>query len=323
MKQASPASGVKPLISVVVPMLNEADNIKHFYQALTKTIKPTKYTYELLFIDDGSTDSTRQVVAELKNSKQLRVELIQLSRNFGKEIATTAGLHAAKGEAALILDADLQHPINKIPDFIAKWEEGNDVVIGVRSQSAHSGSIKRLGSVFFYKIMNRIGDIDLIPHSTDYRMIDRQVIDAFNAFTEKDRITRGLIDWLGFERTVIPFVPEERQHGAPSYTVRRLMKLAMLSFTGHSLMPLRLAGYLGIVFMLFFGALGIAVYVENYIFNDPLGLAVSGTAMLGILLLFAIGIVLSSLGLMSLYIATIHGEVTNRPLYIVKRDRKV
>ena len=309
------------LISIITPMYNEEDNVVPFFKAITKVLDTLPYSFEILFVDDGSKDTSAKKVDGLK-SKKHTVRLISLARNFGKEIATTAGIHEAKGEAAIILDSDLQHPIDRIPDFIKEWEQGNDVVIGVREDAGHSNGLKKLGSNTFYKIMNHISHTNIIPHSTDYRLIDRQVIDAFVQFTERERITRGLIDWLGFERSVVYFTPNEREFGTPSYTFYKLARLAMTSFTAHSLLPLKIAGYLGVVFIVFFGALGILVYVENYIMGDPMGLAISGTAMLAILLLFAIGIMLSCLGLIALYVATIHGEVTNRPLYVIRRRRK-
>jgi len=311
-----------PLISVIVPMMNEEQNIQPFFASLKKVTKPLKYRFELILVDDGSVDGSVPCAKRLKSTDSIDVKTICLSRNFGKEVATSAGIHEAKGEAAIMLDADLQHPIDIMPQFIKKWEEGNDVVIGVRKEAGHDNAVKKMGSNLFYKIMNSISSTEIIPHSTDYRMIDRQVMDAFSAFTERERITRGLIDWLGFERTTIEFEPAERQHGEASYSLRKLIKLAVASFTGHSLFPLKLAGYVGVAFMIFFGLFGLAIYIENYIMGDPLGLSISGTAMLAVLLLFAIGIVLASLGLVSLYIANIHAEVTNRPLYVIRRDRK-
>lgn len=309
------------LISIITPMYNEEDNIVPFYKAISKVLAKLPYRFEILFVDDGSKDASAQKVLELPKSAH-DIRLISLARNFGKEIATTAGIHEAKGDAAIILDSDLQHPIDKIPTFIKEWEKGNDVVIGVRENTGHNNKIKKLGSDTFYKIMNRMSRTNIIPHSTDYRLIDRQVIDAFVQFTERERITRGLIDWLGFERSVVYFTPNEREFGTPSYTFAKLVKLAMTSFTAHSLFPLKLAGYLGLIFIVFFGGLGFVVFVEMYMMGDPAGLAISGTALLAILLLFAIGILLSCLGLIALYVATIHGEVTNRPLYVIRNRRK-
>jgi glycosyltransferase involved in cell wall biosynthesis len=310
----------KPLISIITPMYNEEQNVAPFFNVLSKAIKKLPYKFEVLFVDDGSTDASLEEAKKLSHPLH-DVRVITLARNFGKEVATTAGINHAEGQAAIIIDSDMQHPVEKIPEFIEKWEAGSDVIIGVRASQGHGNKLKGLGSKLFYKIMSKISDTEIIPHSTDYRLIDRQVVDAFNQFTERERITRGLIDWLGFRRDTVSFEPNEREFGEPSYGFMKLVKLATSSFTAHSLMPLRLAGYIGAIFMIFFGGLGVLTYVEMYLMHDPLGLAVSGTAMLALLLLFAIGIILSSLGLIALYIANIHAEVTNRPLYVVRKDR--
>ena len=302
-------------------MYNEEESIGPFFKKLSKALSSLPYAFEVIFIDDGSADDSIKQAKKLRSKNHI-VRVIALARNFGKEIATTAGINHAEGQAAVIIDSDLQHPVEKIKEFIAKWESGADVVIGVRDEQGHKSGIKTLGSKTFYKIMSFISDTEIIPHSTDFRLIDRQVIDEFNRFTERERITRGLIDWLGFQRDVVYFKPNEREFGKPTYNFFKLMKLATNSFRAHSLMPLKLAGYIGTIFILFFGAMGLALYVEMYLMDDPMGLAISGTALLAILLLFAIGIILSSLGLIALYIANIHGEVTNRPLYVVRKERR-
>lgn len=311
----------KKLISIVTPVYNEAENLPLFYDAVSKIAKDGNFTFEVIFVDDGSSDDSISVIESLKTNKQSTVRLIELSRNFGKEIATTAGIEIAKGDAVIILDSDLQHPIDVIPDFIAEWERGTEVVIGVRTTHAHYNKIKKLGSELYYKLMNMMSETKIVPHSTDFRLLDRAVVDAFSTFTERQRITRGLIDWLGFKRGFVYFEANERLHGQPSYTLMKLTKLALNSFTSHSLFPLRFAGYLGAAFMFIFGILGVLVYIEMYILHDPMGLAISGSAMLAIVLLFAVGIILFCLGLIALYIANIHGEVINRPLYVVRRNK--
>ncbi len=313
----------RKLISIITPVFNEAENVPYFFNEILKVIKPLNYKFEIIFIDDGSTDSSVANIHGLHTAqKNVEVKLVQLARNFGKEIATTAGLHAVRGLATIIIDSDMQHPVEKIPEFLQKWEAGADVVIGVRKIHAHDNKIKKVGSVLFYKIMSRISDTIIVPHSTDYRLIDRQIVEAFSKFTEHSRMTRGLIDWLGFERDVVEFTASKRKFGEASYGFRKLLTLAINGFTTHSLFPLKLAGYLGTALFVSFGILGIVTYVESYLLNDPLGWAVSGTAMLAILMLFSIGIVLACQGLVAIYIANIHNEVMNRPLYVVKKSRK-
>lgn len=306
-------------VTIVTPVYNEAESIPYFHKEISAVAKNSNYKFTVIYVDDGSTDDSVKIIESLK-PKHCKIRLVELSRNFGKEIATTAGIEASDGDAVVIVDSDLQHPISAIPEFIKKWEEGYEVVVGVRKTHSHNNVVKKLGSGLFYKIMNRISETKLVPHSTDFRLMDRKVVDVFGTFTERQRITRGLIDWLGFRRGFVYFEAGKRLYGTPSYSTAKLMKLALNGITAHSLFPLRVAGYLGVIMTVFFGALGIFAYVERYILDDPLGLAISGTALLAILLLFTIGVILICLGLIALYIANIHGEVVNRPLYVTRRD---
>jgi glycosyltransferase involved in cell wall biosynthesis len=306
------------LISMIIPMMNEEENVKDIYIHLKDVFAGMKgYTYEFIYVDDGSKDASVMNVQELEDSDP-KVRLLRLARNFGKEIATSAGLHAAEGEAAIMIDADLQHPPKLIPDFIEKWEEGFDVVIGKREFSdTYASYFKRVSARWFYRIMNSISSVELTPHATDFRLLDRSVIDEFNRFTERNRITRGLIDWLGFSRCYVEFTPDKRVRGIPSYTFKNLVNLATNSIISLSLFPLKLAGYLGIVIMLVSGPVGLVVLYNKFFMNDSFNF--SGPASLAILILFLIGIVLVCLGLVALYIANIHSEVVNRPLYVEKR----
>ena len=310
------------LISVIVPCFNESANIGPFYSALQAATKDLGYNFELIFVDDGSTDDTVKAIQTLSVKGPL-VRVVELVRNFGKEVATTAGLHRALGEAAIIIDADLQHPPKYIPEFIAKWREGAEVVVGVRTTSTeHATRLKRLSSTWYYRIMRTISDTDLTPGSTDYRLVDRMVIDEFNRFTERNRLTRGLIDWLGFTRAYVYFEPCKRLNGEAAYGYRKLFKLAINSVVSTSLLPLKLAGYLGGFITLLTLPLGIFIIIEKYLLHDPWNLNITGTAQLAIMLLFLVGIILICLGLIALYVASIYGEVVNRPLYVVRRRRK-
>jgi len=312
----------KRLLSIVTPLYNEEDNVHLFFDKIHQTLKKLPYQAEIIFVDDGSHDSTANKVASLDTDKT-PCKLVRFSRNFGKEAAVSAGLEHATGDAAIIIDSDLQHPIEKIPSFVKKWEKGADVVIGVRKSHGHSSRLKRWGSETFYKLINRVSETEITPHATDYRLVDREVIDHFNSMTEHNRITRGLIDWLGFDREYIHFHANERQHGEASYTYKKLIGLAVSTFISHSFFPLRLAGYLGVFIMIFSGILGVFVLIEDIILNDPWHLEISGVAMLALVILFLVGIILSCLGLFGLYIASIHDEVSNRPVYVVRKKNKV
>lgn len=295
-------------------MYNEAENARPMYQALNKVFKGVPYDYELVFVDDGSIDNTSEHLVDLAD-KDPRVRPVELAKNFGKEIALSAGLHAAEGDMAIMIDADLQHPPELIPQFIEKWEQGADLVIGVRKDYKAS-PIKRACSNIFYYFINKVSDTDLVPHATDFRLVDRQVIDSFNLFTERNRITRGLFDWLGYRRNFIYFDTNERQNGVPTYSLRKMIKLARDSLVGHSVFPLRLAGYVGMLIMLVSIPLGLFVFLDRYILMNPFGFDFSGSAILAVINLFLSGVMLSCLGLISLYLANMHTEVVNRPLYV-------
>ncbi len=311
------------LLSIITPVYNESENIPIFFAELLSVVKQLPYRFEIVFVDDGSTDDSVEIVRALRTTADnVSVKLVQLTRNFGKEIAITAGLHAVKGQAAILIDSDLQHPVEIIPEFIDRWKRGAEIVIGVRKVHAHESLVKKFGSKFFYKFMHLVSDTPIIPHSTDYRLLDRQIVEAFSNFTEHSRITRGLIDWLGYKQEIVEFTAKPRRHGEASYTIGKLIKLAKDSFTTHSFFPLKLAGYLGTAMFIFFGFAGAIAYFESYLLNDPLNWAISGTAMLALLMLFSIGIVLSCLGLIAIYIGNIQNEVMNRPLYVVRRSRR-
>jgi len=309
------------LISIIIPMYNEEENTRPIYHALDKVFKKIPYDMELLFVDDGSKDSTVDHLADLAD-KDPRVRPIELARNFGKEIALSAGLHAAEGEMAIMIDADLQHPPELIPQFIEKWEEGADLVIGVRKDYKVS-RFKRLCSNMFYFFINKISDTDLVPHATDYRLVDRQVIDSFNLFTERNRITRGLFDWLGYNRNFIYFNTRERQNGDATYSFRKLLQLATNSMVGHSIFPLRIAGYVGMLIMAVSIPLGLFVFIDRYVLMNPFGFDFTGSAILATINLFLSGVMLSCLGLISLYLANMHTEVVNRPLYVKRPQSRL
>lgn len=311
---------IKNTISIVIPIYNEQENIKKLFNVLMRELENLdNYSWEIIFVDDGSKDNSVSLLEQLIKN-YLDVKILEFSRNFGKEIAITAGINNCRGEACLMMDADLQHPPKYIKNFIEKWEAGAEVVVGIRKKR-EVGGFKNLGSKVFYLIMKRISDVDMIPNSTDFRLIDRAVIDEFNKFTERNRMSRALIDWLGFRRDYVYYNEKPRMNGEARYSIIKLTRLAFNSFVGLSLFPLRLAGYLGIIITLASGILGLFIVIEKYILHDPMHLETSGPAQLAIIIVFLVGIILICLGLMALYIANIHGEVTNRPMYVIKKSK--
>lgn len=306
------------LISIIVPVHNEMSNVSPLLRKLRQCTDKLPYSFEFILVDDGSTDNSLRVMERLARNDE-RIRVVEFARNFGKEAAISAGLHAARGDAAIMMDADLQHPPEILGDFIAGWEKGADVVVGIRQYSKDEGWFKRWSSARFYQIMQKIAHTQITPHASDFRLVDRKVMDVFSRLTERNRITRGLIDWLGFRRSYVHFEAGKRLSGERAYTIRKLFALAINSFTTYSLVPLKLAGYLGIFILATATPTAIVMYVERYVLNDPLQWQIRGTAMLAILLVMLVGLVLACLGLISLYIANIHAEVTNRPLYVVRR----
>lgn len=306
-------------ISLIIPAFNEEKNIEPVYNAINAVIEPLRQTYdfEIMFVNDGSSDNT---IGEIKKLSQIdqKVKYLDFSRNFGKEIATTAGINNCKADACIMLDADMQHPVELIVEFVKKWEQGTDVVVGIRRQTKSDGLGKKIGSKLFYKIINKIADIEIIPNATDFRLIDRIVIEQFKRFTEKGRMTRALIDWLGFKREYVYFDANERLFGNASYSTWKLLTLAMDSFVSLSLFPLQLAGYLGIFITLFSGVSGFYILIGKYFLHLSFASTFSDSENLAILLLFLVGIILMSIGLLALYVANIHREVINRPMYVIR-----
>jgi len=305
-------------ISIVIPFYNEENNIPLVYRELKKILNNANYSFEIIFVNDGSTDNSSAELDKITAADHT-VKAVEFSRNFGKEVAMTAGLDICQGAACILMDADLQHPVEKIHEFIKRWENGAEVVVGVRNKNKSEGLIKKAGSYLFYLTINAISETEITPSSTDYRLLDRIVIEEFKRLKEKNRMTRALIDWLGFKRDYVYFNANERLYGKPSYNYLKLFRLAVSSYISHSLLPLKIAGYLGIVITSFSTLLGLVMFVDKFFLKDPYKMYFSGTAMLATIIMFLIGIVLSCLGLIALYIGNIHGEVVNRPMYIVRR----
>jgi len=308
------------LLSIVVPAYNEAAGLSKFHDQLTAVLDKLPHTFEILYCDDGSTDMSSNLVKGWNHTDK-RVQLVRLSRNFGKEAALSAGISEAKGNAIIMIDADGQHPVGHIAEFIDKWQGGAQVVVGVRDANKNEGGFKRIGSRIFYKLFNKFSSQPLIPGSTDFRLIDAVVREAFMDLPETDRITRGLIDWLGFERAYVHFTANARMHGTATYNKRKLISLAANSFVSLTATPLYVFGYLGILITAASFVLGCAILLEQLILNDPLGWNFTGTAMLGVLILFLVGIVLLSQGMLSVYISHIHEQSKRRPLYVIDRKQ--
>ncbi len=307
------------IISFVVPVHNESTGLLDFHESLLGVIrKDVKDPYELIYIDDGSSDDSAEIISKLASSDH-SVELIKFSRNFGKEIAITAGIHQATGQAIIMLDSDGQHPVELIPQFISHWKAGSKVVIGVRSANQKEGFIKRYGSKLFYGFFNRSTGMRLMPRATDFRLIDKAIQHEFKLMTERNRITRGLIDWLGYDRDYIEFKASPRLSGEAGYSFKKLFKLAIDSAISLSISPLYITAYIGAVILPLSTLLGLFMLV-NLVLGDPTHLHATGTAYLMVLVLFLVGILLLSQAIIGLYLSHIHTETQNRPLYVIDQE---
>ncbi len=313
-------------LSVVIPVHNEANCVADFFnKKLLPEIEGIKgYSVEIILIDDGSSDDTPSVLKKIVNdNKNKKITVISFSRNFGKEAALSAGLKYSIGDAILTIDADGQQPPKLIKDFLLKWENGADIVIGVREKYSKHGLIAKLGSKLFYKMLRRLGNKYTVPGATDFRLLDRIVVDEYNKLTEHNRITRGLIDWMGYKQEFIYYIYGERMAGKPSYGFKKLFHLAIDSFISLSVTPLVVFGYVGIFITVISFLLGLFVIIQQYILGDPLGLYWNGAVQMAIFITFLVGLVLISQAITALYISHIHAETQNRPLYIINKKQSI
>lgn len=298
-----------------MPCYCEAGNIEPFYTALSETIdKETNYYWRILFIDDGSHDETPAVIQRIVDI-DARVSAIVLVRNFGKEAALMAGIQEGSNcDAAICLDADLQHPPSLIPQLLEKWTEGWPVVTTVRKSVESHSVIRKFGSNIYYKLMKTIGGNFLIPKSTDFRLIDRFVIDQLLELNENVRMFRGMIDWFGFPTALVYFEAPERFHGNASYSYRKLFQLALTSITSFSLWPLRLTGYAGLIIVAL-TSLSLLVSVglnlsKGVWIVTPMALVVFFNTLL-------VGVIMICLGLIALYIGNIRDATLGRPDFVI------
>lgn len=320
-KAVTPISSTRSFLSIVVPAYNEQAGITQFHaEVLSPELQRLEHEFEIIYVNDGSKDGTLALLHEIA-TRDSRVRIVSLSRNFGKEIATTAGIDAAKGDAIIIMDADGQHPPAMLPKFIDKWQSGAQVVVGVRTQNDQEGFVKHWGSKAFYRLFNTLSGTELVPGSTDYRLIDAEVREAFLRFPERQRITRALIDWLGFERSYVEFESPARLAGTANYSIRGLTKLAVNSFISLSLKPLYFFGWVGVVITFLSLLIGLFLFIEQFLLGDPMGLDFTGAALLSIFVAFLIGIVLMSQAMLAAYIAHVHEQTQGRPLFVINRKQ--
>jgi polyisoprenyl-phosphate glycosyltransferase len=304
------------IISIIIPAYNEALMLRSFYNRLDKvTSKLSNFDWEFIFVNDGSTDNSLTVMYDLAKLDQ-KNKVLDLSRNFGKEIALSAGVHEAEhADAVICIGADLQHPPELIPELINAWSKDIDIVATVRTSIEKQPLLKRIGSKLFYWLMSKFSGVKMLPQTTDFRLYDKKVVQAFRHLTERGRMFRGIMDWMGFRKTYIEFKADARQFGEANYSYGKLWHLAINSITSFSLWPLRITGRIGVLITLLSGGLLSWMLINYFFFSksdySPLAIIVVANT-------FLMGLVLISIGLVALYVGSIHTEVINRPLYIVR-----
>lgn len=302
-------------ISVVVPMYNEEEVIMETYKRLKAVMDETGEKYELIFVNDGSRDKTRDLAAAICY-KDKNVKLIDFARNFGHQVAISAGMDNSSGDAVVVIDADLQDPPEVIPQMIAKWREGFDVVYGKRLKREGDSFFKKFTAKIFYRTLNKLTDTEIPVDTGDFRLIDRKVCDALkNNISEKNRYVRGIISWLGFKSAPVEFVREKRFAGTTKYPLKKMLKFASDAIMSFSLKPLKLATYLGV-------GISIASFIYMLVLIilklcGVLSTVLGWTSIVAISLFFN-GLILMILGILGSYIGRIYEEVKGRPLYVIQ-----
>lgn len=300
------------LLSIVLPSYNEEQNIANTAQVLSSLLKENEIEYELVFVSDGSRDTTFQEIQKAAAENPC-IKGVEFSRNFGKEAGIFAGLKLAEGDAVIVMDCDLQHPPQMIPQMWKLWQEGAEVVEGIKTSRGRESMTHRLSAGLFYKVMSRLIRMDM-GASSDFKLLDRRVVDVLTALPERNTFFRALSFWAGFRRASVSYEVQERQFGESKWSFWSLMKYAISNATSFSTLPLQLVTVTGGVFLLFSAVLGVQTFVKFV-----MGTAVEGFTTVILLILIVGGFLMLSLGIIGHYIARIYEEVKGRPRYIISR----
>ncbi len=298
--------------SIVAPCYNEEQSLPELYRRIKEVMDQTNDSWELVLINDGSADRTAELMRELHTADS-RVHFIDFARNFGHQIAVTAGMDYAQGEAVVLIDADLQDPPELILEMIEKWKAGYHVVYAVRKERKGESWFKLFTAKAFYRLIYRITEVEIPMDTGDFRLMDRKVVDAMKSMTERHRFIRGMTSWVGFRQTGVQYVREERFAGETKYPLRKMMKFAMNAITGFSYLPLQMATYLGFT-IAGLSAIGVIAVIIARLSGSQ---AFFGQATTLIMVLFLGGVQLISLGIIGEYLGRIYDEVKNRPMYVV------
>jgi glycosyltransferase involved in cell wall biosynthesis len=315
-KMSSPADNTlhtsQALISIVIPAYNEAAVLAESHRRLTAVIDSMPYAFEIIFVNDGSTDATKEIIHTL-HAQNSRVALVNLSRNFGKEVALTAGLDHANGDAVVVIDADLQDPPELIPELVDKWQQGFDVVYATRRKRHGESWLKKMTAALFYRLMLRISRIQIPADTGDFRILSRRAAQAVTQFREQHRFMKGLFAWVGFRQTSITYDRDPRHGGETKWNYLQLWNFALEGITSFTVAPLKISAYLGIL-----TAAGAFVYGAIIIMKTLIyGADMPGYPSLMVVILFLGGIQLIAIGIIGEYLGRTFNESKNRPLYFV------
>ena len=303
-----------PIYSIIAPIFNETGNIPDLYMRVRDVLDSTGESWELILIDDGSTDDSADLIREYAN-QDARVKPVLFARNFGHQIAVTAGLDYSRGRAIVIIDSDLQDPPEVILDLITKWKEGYEVVYAIREEREGESWFKLFTAKLFYRMISSITDVNIPMDAGDFRLLDRKVVDVLNQMREKHRFLRGMSSWVGFRQTGVPYRRAARQVGETKYPFRKMFRLAINAVTSFSYFPLQLATYIGFI-AASISILSIPIVIAIRLWGTETPLVGQATTLIAVL--FLGGVQLISLGILGEYIGRLYDEAKGRPLYIVR-----
>jgi len=303
-----------PSVSCVLPAFNEAGNLPNVVPEILQALRGLFSAVELIIVDDGSRDDTLKVARSLSQTHP-EVVVLELSRNFGKECALTAGLQATRGDLVVLMDADGQHPVSVLPEMLAHWRQGLDVVYAVRRSRHDQSPLQRHLTGLFYELVNFGNRVQIPAHAGDFRLMDRAVVDALNALPERNRFMKGLYAWVGFPSIAIDYEPLLRQGGQSNFGLMGSVKLALTGFTAFSIAPLRLLALLGLMMAVLSVAYGLWVTFEFFVW----GIEVPGYATIVVSTMFLSGVQMLGLGIVAEYVGRIYEEVKQRPTFLVRQ----
>lgn len=301
-----------PVVSIVAPAYNEARNLAHFLAAITPVLDGLGEPWEIVFVDDGSRDDTLGILLAARATDP-RIKVVGLARNFGKDVALSAGLAHARGRAVIPIDCDLQHPPALIPELVAKWRAGADMVLAVRNRRDEEGVVRRIAARAYYSLMRRMTHVAIPPNAGDFRLLDRKIVDVINQMPERCRFMKGIFAWPGFKTEAVTFQAQVRGAGRSSFSLWKLWRFALDGLFSFSTVPLKMWTYVGGLCAAGAFVYGVITLIEKIVY----GIAAPGYASLLIVLLFFNGLLMLSNGIQGEYLARIFDEVKGRPLFVV------